>query len=97
MCEPHVVKKTGLTVEKHMRNTVENFLELRSNDRIGKLVIPVIQGYEIEEYLQCIDMYERMGICLEKEKIVGVGSVCRRQKEDRAGIYFEEFPRDVLE
>jgi hypothetical protein len=76
MCEATALKQTGLTVKEHQRLTVENFLELR--DLLGMLVIPVLQGWECDEYLECVDMYEKSGVDLSLEPVVGVGSICRR-------------------
>jgi len=76
MCEAGALKQTGLTVPEHQRRTVENFLELR--DRLGPLVIPVLQGWERPDYLRCVDLYEAVGVDLEIEPVVGLGSVCRR-------------------
>lgn len=76
MCEPFVLRNTGLSVWEHQKNTVKNFLFLRR--RLGSLVVPVLQGWTIREYIRCIRLYERVGIDLTKEETVGVGSICRR-------------------
>lgn len=78
MCEPKVRAMTGLTVEDHQRRTVENLLVLRDLDP-GLPIRPVIQGWERDDYLRCLDLYEAAGVDLREEPIVGVGSVCRRQ------------------
>lgn len=83
MTEPNVMTQTGLTVEDHRRNTVENFLELR--DRLGPLVIPVLQGWELTDYLRCLDAYADAGVELDQELVVGVGSVCRRNSRTEIG------------
>jgi hypothetical protein len=78
MCEPFVLKKTGLSVEEHQTRTVENYLELTS---IAPEIpwMPVLQGFHRWEYVWHVEMYAREGVDLTKQKIVGVGSVCRRQ------------------
>jgi hypothetical protein len=78
MCEPWMIRRTGLSIHKHQENTVNNYLELRyrANDLPW---IPVIQGYTINDYLKCRDDYEQAGIDLLSEPLVGVGSICRRQ------------------
>lgn len=79
MCEERVLAKTGLTVLEHQRRTVQNFCELRL---AAPLVpwIPVVQGYTVVEYLQCVRLYEiEAGADLARYPLVGVGSVCRRQ------------------
>jgi hypothetical protein len=78
MVEPWIVERTGLTVHEHQLRTVENYLELR---RIAPHLpfIPVLQGWTLEDYLTCIDLYEKAGVALASEEVVGLGSVCRRQ------------------
>ena len=78
MCEPHIVSQTGLSVREHQQRTVENFCELRS-ETPDLPFIPVLQGWTEQDYVDCIKLYERVGIDLTAERIVGVGSVCRRQ------------------
>jgi len=87
MCEPKIIRKTGLSVQEHQRRTIENFLELRG--LLGELVIPVLQGWTVEDYEQCVELYDRKGVDLRKERVVGVGSVCRRQGTDDAKLLFE--------
>lgn len=76
MCEPAILRKTGLDVAEHQRRTVDNFLRLREDLDV---VIPVLQGYEHDDYLRCVELYERCGVSLKDERLVGVGTVCRRQ------------------
>lgn len=77
MCEPFMLSKTGFSVYKHQILTLINFLWLR--ERVGNLVIPVLQGWNIDDYHQHRKLYEFSGIDLSKEETVGIGSVCRRQ------------------
>lgn len=95
MCEPAVIHGgvwnglrfagTGLSIEEHQRRTVANFLELsglwRELDALGdNPFMPVLQGWSIEDYHRCWDMYEEAGVRIsEHYPIVCVGSVCRRQ------------------
>lgn len=81
MCEPHVIAKTGLTVFDHQVLTTVNFLELRTVAPELPF-IPVLQGWEPQDYLDHVDLYERHGVDLSAEPTVGVGSVCRRSNED---------------
>lgn len=80
MCEDSALKATGLSVREHQRRTTLNFLRLRDT-KVGDLVIPVLQGQTIGDYLSHVEEYEREGISLVEEKTVGVGSVCRRKAE----------------
>lgn len=83
MCEPHVLARTGLTIQQHQARTVFNFLGLRH--RLGDLVIPVLQGWERDDYLRCAELYETAGVDLMQEHTVGLGTVCRRQNTAEAG------------
>jgi hypothetical protein len=76
MCEPVMLKRTGLTVEEHQRRSVRSVVELRS---AGLPVIPVLQGWSLGQYWDCVELYERAGIALKREPLVGLGTVCRRQ------------------
>lgn len=87
MCEPAMLAGTGLTVADHQALTVTNFLDLRQ--RLGDLVIPVLQGWTRDDYLRCADLYAEAGIDLGSERIVGVGSVCRRQNTGDALRIFQ--------
>lgn len=80
MCEPSVVRKTGLSVYEHHDLTINNFLTLR--EQLGPLVVPVLQGWELDHYLLHIDRYAEAGVDLREEPLVGVGSVCRRNADD---------------
>lgn len=63
----------------HQRLTAENGVELQ---RLAP-DLPIrlsIQGLRVEHYIRAMDMYEYdYGIDLAQERVVGVGSVCRRQ------------------
>jgi hypothetical protein len=95
MCEPAVISGgrmgpltfagTGLSVVEHQRRTVLNFVQLR--DLAPDLpVIPVVQGWEPDDYLRCADMYWTLArIDLTGFPLVGLGSVCRRQGTACAG------------
>lgn len=78
MCEPHMLVKTGLTIREHQRRTVESYLELcRLEPSLPWL--PVLQGWELADYLEHVEMYRAAGVDLTEIERVGVGSVCRRQ------------------
>jgi hypothetical protein len=78
MCEPHIIAKTGLSVERHQELTIERYDALRAAlaDRGCSVpVLPVLQGYKPEEYERHVAMY---GARLAPDAWVGVGSVCKR-------------------
>lgn len=89
MCEPIMVEKTGLSVREHQERTIANGFRLRE-------LAPelpwrwVVQGYTLPEYMRCLDLYERAGVDLAAEPLVGVGSVCRRQDTDEIRDVFRE-------
>jgi hypothetical protein len=87
MCEPSALSKTGKTVKEHQSLTIESFLILR--ELLGDLVIPVIQGWELEEYEENIEQYASNGIDLSKERTVGIGSICRRGAFEKIGEIIE--------
>lgn len=82
MCEPFMLAKTGLDLSEHQRRTVVNYLILRSLDS-SLPFIPVLQGYERDDYLRCIDLYAQHGVSLSGR--VGIGTICRRQGTREAG------------
>lgn len=81
MCEPFVLQKTGASVKEHQTLTVSNCLDLL--DLAPELPwLPVLQGWEMTDYLRHVEQYERAGIDLRTVPLVGLGSVCRRQHTD---------------
>ncbi|MFG2694834.1 hypothetical protein [Kitasatospora sp. NPDC048407] len=85
MCEPWIVQNTGLSVAEHQRRTVANFLHLR-HSAPDLPIVPVLQGWELGDYQRCADLYEKAGIDLAAEPVVGLGSVCRRQATGEAAL-----------
>ncbi len=78
MCEPWILTKTGKTIPEHQQLTVESVLLLRA--LVPEVhVIPVVQGWALDDYLRHIDLYRAHGVDLRAEPVVGLGSVCRRQ------------------
>ncbi len=74
MCEPWIVKKTGLSVDTHQKHTVARYDALLAEES-GVYILPVLQGYEPQDYVRHIRMY---GDRLTHGQWVGVGSVCKR-------------------
>ncbi|SDZ71253.1 hypothetical protein SAMN05518854_11747 [Variovorax sp. YR266] len=75
MCEPFIVRITGLSVLEHQRLTIERFDELRAEDTSGVYILPVLQGFEPVDYFRHLHAY---GNRLAPGAWVGVGSVCKR-------------------
>ncbi len=89
MCEPVMLAKTGLTVTEHQKRTVDNFVRLQrlwaglTDDESP--FMPVLQGWELADYLACADLYTAAGVDLRDYPLVGLGSVCRRQATSEIG------------
>ena len=62
MCEPHLLKKTGLTVVEHQCRTVQNYLLLRELAPSIPFV-PVLQGWKIGDYDRHVD--DRLRKCFK--------------------------------
>lgn len=77
MCEPFMLAKTGLSKADHQRLTIERYDELRACDLGGVYLMPVLQGYEPEDYAEHARQYGRR---LARDSWVGVGSVCKRNR-----------------
>lgn len=73
MCEPFVLKLTGLTVADHQRLTIERYDRLRN--ATDAPLMPVLQGFTPNDYLRHLVAY---GHRLMPGMRVGVGSVCKR-------------------
>lgn len=95
MCEDAILAKTGKSVRYHQEASVNSLVELRA---IAPDVpwIPVVQGQSPGDYLECVRMYEYAGVNLRNEKLVGVGSVCRRQHSIEAYTIFSALKREGL-
>lgn len=81
VCSPDVLAATGRTVRDHQELTLESWHELR---RLAGRVrwLPVLQGVALDDYLRHLEMYAASGTPLDREPLVGVGSVAPRQTED---------------
>lgn len=78
MCEPWILRRTGLSVGDHQRRTVYNYLRLL--DLAPDLPwIPVLQGWTTGDYCRHAEMYAAAGVQLARLSRVGVGTLCRRQ------------------
>jgi hypothetical protein len=78
MCEPFMIERTGMSVAEHQHRTVANYLHLRQLAP-GLPFIPVLQGWQLSDYLACAKLYQDAGVDLAALPTVGLGSVCRRQ------------------
>jgi len=77
MCEPHMIKNTGKSINEHQHLTCQNFCEIQQLNPPAR-VIPVLQGWNPDDYITHFDMYKTYGINLVEYETVGMGSFCRR-------------------
>lgn len=75
MCEPHILEITGWRIEDHQELTIARYDAILMAGTEGVYLMPVLQGYKVQEYLNHIDMY---GDRLKQGMWVGVGSICKR-------------------
>jgi hypothetical protein len=75
MCEPRVIRRTGLSVSEYQRRTIERYDDLIACDTGGVYVLPVLQGWTATDYTDHVEAY---GDRLAPGAWVGVGSVCKR-------------------
>ena len=75
MCEPFMLERTGLTIADHQRMTIERFDTISALDLGGVYLMPVLQGYNPDDYARHCAAY---GDRLASGAWVGVGSVCKR-------------------
>jgi hypothetical protein len=81
MCEDVILSRTGLSVRHHQALTIARYLDLLHLLKdSGVYLMPVLQGYQIDEYLRHMEDY---GPLLAHGAWVGVGSVCKRNGSPR--------------
>jgi hypothetical protein len=82
-CEPDLVSKSKIelkTVEERIRATVENAAKLAEwENQLPGQMVPVIQGYTIDEYLECLRLHNEAGTVRD---YMAVGSMCRRISDE---------------
>lgn len=74
--DPEQDRTTAVRI--HQKLTVDNFLELTG---LAPEIpwIPVLQGQTLADYEYCDQLYREAGVDLSQARVVGLGSVCRRQ------------------
>jgi hypothetical protein len=95
MCEPLILKQTGLTVRQHQGRTIRNYLRLL--DAAPEIPwLPVVQGWTLDDYLRCVEWYDRAGVDLAAAPVVGIGTVCRRQATAEAARIIDRLADEGL-
>lgn len=101
---PNRFAGTHLSVAEHQARTIANFVQLRDLWWAGDAdaqafahlpdacpFVPVLQGFEPDDYRRHADAWHAAGIALEDYPIVGLGSVCRRQATSQIDALIREF------
>jgi hypothetical protein len=76
-CDPLSLKQTGLTLLCHQKLTIQLYKQLRDTINKDIYLMPVIQGWEPEDYSTMLDLY---GDDISLGSWVGVGTLCGRSK-----------------
>jgi len=87
--------RTGHDTPVHQMFTLLNYVTLLNLDPTLPWV-PVLQGWTWGDYLDHIEMYLKAGVDLFDGRLVGVGSVCRRQGTIRSGLLFANLADEGL-
>jgi hypothetical protein len=76
-CEPNISRSLSLmSNQERIEKTVDNALFMSDwEDYTMSKLVPVIQGYTLDEYLTCIALYRQRGLIRD---YMAVGSMCRR-------------------
>jgi hypothetical protein len=77
MCEAPIIAKTGLDIKTHQHLSLVSYLSMK--ERTPR-VAPVLQGYELEDYVIHAEVYEKAKV--KMNQVFGIGSICRRSTTD---------------
>jgi len=91
-CEPGVLARSGATVREHQEWTLDSYRYLVREFPAAPW-LPVLQGWSISDYEAHDALYRRAGIDLAGQRLVGLGSVCRRGSIRQIGAIAETFAR----
>jgi hypothetical protein len=83
LCDPDTRAITGLTVAEHQARAVRSYLEL-SNLAPDVPFIPVLQGWESDDYMRHAEAYYAAGVRLDEERRVAIGTLALRQQTREA-------------
>lgn len=100
MCEPWVIAGgtykgqrfvgTGVKLRDHLELTVMSYCYLAEEFYFINWM-PTLQGYTLDDYLLCEQMYLDAGVDLAGAHRVGLGSVCRRESTAEIQTIVETF------
>ncbi len=73
MCEPHIINKTGLSIQEHQRKTTESYFAL---SKMATEIRPVLQGWHPDDYANHVLQYKKAGV--DMNQLFGIGTICSR-------------------
>ncbi|SEO97382.1 hypothetical protein SAMN05216388_102530 [Halorientalis persicus] len=82
-CEPDLLRRWDRSVTQHQQWTLRDHIETieaASNRGLDADPVAVLQGYDVREYLEHLDLLQDHGLITDK---MGIGSVCRRGQTER--------------
>jgi hypothetical protein len=83
-CEPEISRSLGLmSNQERIEATVKNAVALAEWEKqLPGQMVPVIQGYTLDEYLYCLRLHKKEGTIRD---YMAVGSMCRRISSNELG------------
>jgi len=79
-CEPQILRRHNITVYDQIDRTLTHhikLLELHDRLAVSATPVPVIQGWRMEHYHECIDLFREHGLI---SNYMAIGSLCRRHQ-----------------
>jgi len=81
-CEPELLKETSMSIRERIMRTIENAeIMLNNYDFCPTKIVPVVQGWTIDDYRFCIEEMHRRDLLTD---YVAFGSMCRRMRISEA-------------
>lgn len=82
-CEPEISRAALTSNKKRIEATVTNAVALAEwESQLPGQMVPVIQGYALDEYLDCLRLHKEKGTIRD---YMAVGSMCRRISPEELG------------
>ena len=78
-CEPNTNRSLLQSNKERIDKTIQNTLECIDYDP-NLPWVPVIQGYTLQEYLYCLEEYEKHNLPYDDFDLWAIGSLCARKK-----------------
>jgi hypothetical protein len=82
ICSPQDKKGNRVRIDRNVQNTI-HLSKIFEKEQPDFKLIPVVQGYELEEYIYCLKQLHKNNI-LESHSYIGIGSIANRKKSTDA-------------